>query len=666
MAQTKTIQLLRSQNLYESIQAAKTAMNGTSITEGRKDGEMLLARYNAGTTEQPKIQSLICIWHDATGIQPAGWTFIEDVSNNADSPAALKQLIKDVIAGAGLNNDGSYTAKTGDEIVQDVNSINGAVDAIINYLKGLDKTASAVDGKVVTTVSQANGLVDEAQADLTDIKMGGYAKTADTGAIAATDTLEVAISKLENRIAASSVHSNDKTIVIDKTGATTDLSVNIDGQTLVKDATDGTISSALKVIKVIPTGTAGTDEVVDANLGTNIQEAYRLVYGNSTTAIGKQINIYKDSALKEVYLGTQSDTVNPSTGEVTKQESSDPQSLNFVYHLTDNTYSITKVDVSKFLSESEFRDGLQVNGGVVSVKVDSTSERFLTVGSGGVKLSGVQAAIDAVKVTTDNTGATYVNLAVDNATGRVLTLTNTIQAVSTADSSSQGLAEASDVKTYVDNAVQSKNVSAEGDNYVSATAANNKVTVATDVQNLTFTQGSGSTNSTLSGTAQSLADGADIATKVSSFTNARISEEIAKLDSSVEATAADGNQYSVLTGVTETDGKLTAKTEVKLAAVAKTGAAADVSVTDTAGKLTATNVEAALAEIVDKADASLNSVSSTNGAIAVGTKDSDKNQALTFQVSASCAKQGDGKTNMLTIANDGLVLSDTWDCGVFD
>lgn len=46
---------------------------------------------------------------------------------------------------------------------------------------------------------------------------------------------------------------------------------------------------------------------------------------------------------------------------------------------------------------------------------------------------------------------------------------------------------------------------------------------------------------------------------------------IADLDSSVAATAADGNQYSVLTGVTQTDGELTGKTEVKLAAIAKTG-----------------------------------------------------------------------------------------------
>lgn len=51
----------------------------------------------------------------------------------------------------------------------------------------------------------------------------------------------------------------------------------------------------------------------------------------------------------------------------------------------------------------------------------------------------------------------------------------------------------------------------------------------------------------------------------------KITTEINKLDSSVAATAADGNQYSVLTGVTQADGILSAKTEVKLAAIAKTG-----------------------------------------------------------------------------------------------
>lgn len=53
-----------------------------------------------------------------------------------------------------------------------------------------------------------------------------------------------------------------------------------------------------------------------------------------------------------------------------------------------------------------------------------------------------------------------------------------VQSVSTATAATQGLADAYDVKDYVDNAVADKNVDATGDTYVTASAADNKVTVA--------------------------------------------------------------------------------------------------------------------------------------------------------------------------------------------
>ena len=46
---------------------------------------------------------------------------------------------------------------------------------------------------------------------------------------------------------------------------------------------------------------------------------------------------------------------------------------------------------------------------------------------------------------------------------------------------------------------------------------------------------------------------------------------VEELDGSATATAADGNEYSVLTGVTEANGIISKASEVKLAAVAKTG-----------------------------------------------------------------------------------------------
>ena len=67
------------------------------------------------------------------------------------------------------------------------------------------------------------------------------------------------------------------------------------------------------------------------------------------------------------------------------------------------------------------------------------------------------------------------------------------------------------------------------------------------------------------------ADKLPTASTVKSYVDGAVSGAIADLDSSVAATAASGNVYSVLTGVTQTDGELSGKTEVTLAAVAKTG-----------------------------------------------------------------------------------------------
>ena len=125
-----------------------------------------------------------------------------------------------------------------------------------------------------------------------------------------------------------------------------------------------------------------TDEEV-GKLGTNVKEAYKLIE-NGKVQVGEYIPVYKDSSLKSAVLNG--------------------QKLVFTYTLADETEQVVEIDVSSFLAESEFKNGLSVNdNGEVSVKVDATSEDFLTVGDGGVKLSGVQTAIDnAIAAETQN------------------------------------------------------------------------------------------------------------------------------------------------------------------------------------------------------------------------------------------------------------------------
>lgn len=148
-----------------------------------------------------------------------------------------------------------------------------------------------------------------------------------------------------------------------------------------------------------------TNAEVQALADENVKEAYKVVSfeGEETaqtvyTQVGDVVKIYKDSALSEVYLGANTDTINATTGVITKNTVADPQSMNFAYQLADGTYTLTKIDVSKFLTESEFGDGLEVNGNGVSVKIDDTSadaEDFISVGEDGIKISGIQDAIDA-------------------------------------------------------------------------------------------------------------------------------------------------------------------------------------------------------------------------------------------------------------------------------
>lgn len=55
---------------------------------------------------------------------------------------------------------------------------------------------------------------------------------------------------------------------------------------------------------------------------------------------------------------------------------------------------IVTIDLTELLDENEFKDGLIVDNHTVKVLVDGESERWLTVSTDGVKVSGIQAEID--------------------------------------------------------------------------------------------------------------------------------------------------------------------------------------------------------------------------------------------------------------------------------
>jgi hypothetical protein len=102
-------------------------------------------------------------------------------------------------------------------------------------------------------------------------------------------------------------------------------------------------------------------------------------------------------------LGHIDDTITSSTNP-TVVPGTGSEALCFIYQKADGTYELVAVNVESFLQESEFKDGLQVDSSTheVSVKADNSGE-FLSVGTNGVKVSGVSTAISAAIAALDAT-----------------------------------------------------------------------------------------------------------------------------------------------------------------------------------------------------------------------------------------------------------------------
>ena len=145
------------------------------------------------------------------------------------------------------------------------------------------------------------------------------------------------------------------------------------------------------------------------------------------------IVVPKDNAFVTARLGHTGATVDQETGAITDGAATGAEVLLIEYKNGEGVYTLVEIPVGDFLRESEFKDGLQVNEGEVSVKIDSTSETFLTVSNKGVKLSGVQDAInnavDALDVTDTAAAGQYVS-AVNETNGKVsMTRANVSDAV---------------------------------------------------------------------------------------------------------------------------------------------------------------------------------------------------------------------------------------------
>ena len=311
-----------------------------------------------------------------------------------------------------------------------------------------------------------------------------------TDGAAAAAAAEAAKKAAESKVASVTATTGS---AIEVTGTTTAPTVGLKldkstpGNVTLSQSAAG-LKASVEIPAATVTGVATGDKVLGLS-GTKLSSTLNLKYNSTTKKI--QLLGIKDAVIAEVDA---SDFIKDG---MVNTVSFDPTSkaLTITFNTDSGKETIT-VDLSSLVDTYTAGNGIAIDRNAVSIKVDPTSEKFLSVDTAGVKISGVQSAIDKAKnevvgkaadTSASNTvyGAkAYANSLASNyataAQGKkadtalqsiakgtdgsyVITTVGaksnnsqtvatsvTVQAISSASSTAKGLAEANDVKTYVD------------------------------------------------------------------------------------------------------------------------------------------------------------------------------------------------------------------------
>ena len=399
---SKKIHLLRNGELYGSLDAAKTHIN-TYVTATKKDenldGVTILGRYSYSGS----VETVMGIVYGSGSNSHITYFDAASIENSIET---LKSDIEGITSG-GSGTISQQIDKAKKELIgstgdtYESNTIYGAKAYAKYYtddkINNLDVTDTKVNGSFVTAVSETDGKIFVSRA---------------------------------------SIASNDKTITVTAANdGSIDLSANIDGTTILADKATGKLSVANSaLVQYVGSDAVKVSEAVDnkktisleinsndkvlsqsangllANVSISYDKENRLIklLGNNSAEIASidASEFIKDGMLagESVFMATAT-TQSVTIKEQTKEFSGltiGHHYIVFLFATSDGkttTYSWDSLDATDIIDVYEAGQGLSLSDDkhTFSVKIDNTTETFLSLTDNGVKLSGVQDAINTAK-----------------------------------------------------------------------------------------------------------------------------------------------------------------------------------------------------------------------------------------------------------------------------
>lgn len=377
---TRHLCLYRNKTIGTDRTAAKTALE--NALKNTNDGEIVINRYKDGDNVKVLIGFTT---EDSTVKKP----FVFD----ADAIPADVQKELDKIGGTGEGSIKNAIDEAKNDLIgsaedtSDSQTITGAKKYTDNKIADLDVNDTAVESSFVTKVDEADGKIIVSRGKVT---------------------------------------SNDKTVTINNgVDGGIDVSANIDGTTIIKNTSSGVLSVAsgaltqYKGSNAVKVSEVDTENNKTVSLSINSNDK---VLTQSNDGLFANINLTwdKEQGLKLIGKDSTAIATIPASDFI-KDGMLDNATYDEETHkitLTFNTAAEGKqpieLNLSDLVDTYEAGNGLGLTGNVFSVKksTEEDSEGFLKVGTDGVKVSGIQDAINTAAAKASNKIA-------EKSTGRV-------------------------------------------------------------------------------------------------------------------------------------------------------------------------------------------------------------------------------------------------------
>lgn len=384
---------LISNNLNSEISRAKAAEKvlttnlNAEITNRKSEISRLDTKIEAEATRATNAETTITT-NLNTEIARAKKAEQQEIKNRSDADDAIKNLLNTEVSRAK-----SEESKLSASIATETSRATNAEDALSDRITAEQNRAITAEGTLTDNLNSE--ISDRKKAIKAESDRAKAAEQQESKSRSDADDAIKSLLSAETSRATTAENDLSDRITSENSRATT-------AENTITNNLNSEISDRKEAIKAESDRAKAAEQAMQANLGSitiakvtsddaTIAASYQLQVNGE--AKGTTIDIAKDQSIKDINVLDMNATLNDN-GTIKAGNPVGSTALCISYILADGTYKLAKLDYSRFLEETEFSNGLEVNNHKIYVKVDQLSESFLSVSSAGVKIAGVQNAIN--------------------------------------------------------------------------------------------------------------------------------------------------------------------------------------------------------------------------------------------------------------------------------